>query len=487
MRRSARILPFTLWCVLVGCDLGGGGDRAAEAGDFSITVEEVATLLAPVTELPNDAGVTETTLEFWTDYTLLAAAANDEAALAEIDVTPLVEIERSRQIVLRLRDQVIQVDTVISDDELRAAVAQNRPGEEIRARHILLSVPPGTPQTQSDSLRGLAEDLRDRTRAGEDFATLAGEYSQDPGSAVQGGDLGFFGRGMMVAPFEEAAFALEPGEVSEVVLTDFGFHVIRLEERRSPPFEEVSEAYRTELVTQRLMAAESIYLEEVETPANVQVTAGALDRVRSLTADPEAELSGGDASSTITTYEGGEFTAGQLRDFLLTQTPDIWQQIAAGTDEQLEQMVRELTRDRILIREAADQGISVPDEEVAEIEAQVREQYVLIADFLALDSLQVTPGGTLQGTIEEAVDALMVRLVTNQQDIIPLGPLARPLREHFGASVEEGAVERIMARIDEMRAGGATSPTPAPLPVPGAQPAPAPAEGAPAGGAGTGP
>jgi parvulin-like peptidyl-prolyl isomerase len=393
MRRRAGILPFTVWCVLAGCDLGGA-DTAAEAGEFSITVEEVAALLAPVTELPNEAGVTETTLEFWTDYTLLAAAANDEAALGELDVGSLVELERSRQVVLRLRDQVIQVDTVISDDELRAAIAENRPGEEIRARHILLSVPPGAPQGQADSLRGVAETLRDRARAGEDFATLAGQYSEDPGSAVQGGDLGFFGRGMMVPPFEEAAFALETGEVSDVVQTDFGFHVIRLEERRSPGFEDISEDYRTQMITERLMAAESIYLEEVETPANVQVAAGALDRVRSLAADPDAELSGGDASSVITTYQEGEFTAGQLRDFLLTQTPEIWQQISAGTDEQLEQMLRELTRDRILIREAAGRGISVSDEEVAEIEAQVREQYLLIADFLALDSLQVAPGGS---------------------------------------------------------------------------------------------
>jgi parvulin-like peptidyl-prolyl isomerase len=488
MRRRAGILPLTLGWVLTGCDLGGGADTAAEAGDFSITVEEVAALLAPVTELPNDTGVTETTLEFWTDYTLLAAAANDPAALEEIDVAPLVEIERSRQIVLRLRDQVIQVDTVISDDELRAAINENRPGEEIRARHILLSMTPGAPQAQADSLRGVAESLRDRARAGEDFATLAGQYSQDPGSAVQGGDLGFFGRGMMVPPFEEAAFALETGEVSDVVLSDFGFHIIRLEERRSPAFEEISEGYRTQLITERLMAAESIYLEQIETPANVQLGAGALDRVRSLALDPETELSGGNASSPITTYEGGEFTAEELRQFFLTQTPDIWEQIAAGTDEQLEQMVRELTRDRILIAEAATRGIAVTDEEVADIDAQVREQYLLIADFLALDSLQVAPGGTVQATIEEAVDSLMLRLVTNQQDIIPLGPLARPLREHFGASVEEGAVERIMARIDEIRAGGgAASPLPAPLPTPEAQPAPAPAEGAPAGGAGTGP
>ena len=69
-------------------------------------------------------------------------------------------------------------------------------------------------------------------RAGEDFAKLAGEFSEDPGSRAQGGDLGWFGRGMMVKPFEDAAFALKPGEVSGIVESQFGFHIIKLEERR---------------------------------------------------------------------------------------------------------------------------------------------------------------------------------------------------------------------------------------------------------------
>ena len=220
--------------VVTGCDRGFGRDTAAIAADFRLGVEDAAQILAPVSALPNDGGVVETTLDFWIDYTLLAWVVNQEGALEELDISSIVDQEVERVIVVRLRDQVIQLDTAITDEELQATFEERRPGEEVRARHILLSITPGAAQAERDSVRALAEDIRDRARAGEDFATLAEEYSQDPGSAIQGGDLGFFGRGMMVPPFEEAAFALPLGEVSDVVQSGFGFHVILLEERRTP-------------------------------------------------------------------------------------------------------------------------------------------------------------------------------------------------------------------------------------------------------------
>jgi parvulin-like peptidyl-prolyl isomerase len=88
------------------------------------------------------------------------------------------------------------------------------------------------PELDAKASRAKAEDILRRVRAGEDFAALAGQFSEDPGSRTSGGDLGWFGRGMMVKPFEDATFALKPGEVSGIVESQFGYHIIKLEERR---------------------------------------------------------------------------------------------------------------------------------------------------------------------------------------------------------------------------------------------------------------
>ncbi|AWM85775.1 peptidylprolyl isomerase [Microvirga sp. 17 mud 1-3] len=97
------------------------------------------------------------------------------------------------------------------------------PEEEVHARHILVD-------NEEDAKKAAA-----RVKGGEDFAKVAGELSKDPGSKTDGGDLGFFTKDRMVEPFAEAAFKLKPGEISDPVKSQFGWHVIKVEERRAKP------------------------------------------------------------------------------------------------------------------------------------------------------------------------------------------------------------------------------------------------------------
>ena len=118
------------------------------------------------------------------------------------------------------------------------------PREEIRAHHILV-------KTEDE-----AKDVARKLSEGADFGALAQELSQDPGGKMNGGDLGYFGRGDMVKPFEEAAFALEAGKISAPVQSQFGWHVLRVDDKRQsqpPSFEEVKDGI-VDLVGQARLA-----------------------------------------------------------------------------------------------------------------------------------------------------------------------------------------------------------------------------------------
>ncbi len=122
--------------------------------------------------------------------------------------------------------------------------------EQIRARHILIPLAQDASEAEVRQAESAVADLEKRLAAGEEFAGLAEQVSKDPGSAPKGGDLGWFGRGMMVPEFEQAAFALKPGEISRPVRSAFGYHLIRLEERRPEsvqPLDEVEADIRRQL------------------------------------------------------------------------------------------------------------------------------------------------------------------------------------------------------------------------------------------------
>lgn len=150
------------------------------------------------------------------------------ARLRLIEERALYELLLDREDRAAVNDEALEA---LARDEYRAHPERYRVGERVRVRHILIS---GNQPDGRDAARAQADVLLERLKRGEDFLELARTTSGDPGSASRGGDLGFFGRGKMVKPFEEAAFALEKqGQLSGVVETEFGFHILRFEERRS--------------------------------------------------------------------------------------------------------------------------------------------------------------------------------------------------------------------------------------------------------------
>jgi len=114
--------------------------------------------------------------------------------------------------------------------------------ERVRASHILIAAAENADAAAKAQAKAKAEQILKDLKAGKDFAALARQHSQDPGSAVNGGDLGFFPQGQMVGPFNDAAFTLKPGATSDLVETKFGYHIIRVAEKqpsRTVPLDEV--------------------------------------------------------------------------------------------------------------------------------------------------------------------------------------------------------------------------------------------------------
>lgn len=173
-------------------------------------------------------------VEYLVENRLLASAAERENLGTGAEFETRLAYYRSRALRDSFFDKkiagaVTEVEAKAVFDKQMAAVT---PIDEAHARHILVE--------KKDE----ADDVLAKLKAGGDFAALAKEKSKDPGSGANGGDLGYFAKGQMVKPFEEATFALKPGEISEPVQSQFGWHIIKLEDKRTrplPTFESVKE------------------------------------------------------------------------------------------------------------------------------------------------------------------------------------------------------------------------------------------------------
>jgi peptidyl-prolyl cis-trans isomerase C len=181
-------------------------------------------------------------LQYVIENELMAAAAEKDK-LDDIDTFPARVKYHTRR---ALRDAYFDASIMggVSDADAKKIfdekIAAMEPQQEVHAKHILVG-------SEAE-----AKEIAAELKSGKDFAELAKEKSKD--TNAQGGDLGFFTKGQMLKPFEDAAFALDVGEVSEPVQTQFGWHIIKVEEKRDqkmPGFDEVKEAIKTQLVQQK--------------------------------------------------------------------------------------------------------------------------------------------------------------------------------------------------------------------------------------------
>lgn len=202
----------------------------------------------------------------------ITVSADELRAYYEENSRRYMEPEQVKIDYLELKGADIAAAMAVSDEELRvryeAQKLNFRTAEERQARHILIQVDSSASAQERDAARLKTEGLLQRLNSGEEFAALAQAESQDPGSAKKGGDLGFFGKGVMDPAFEQAAFALEKGALSGVVESAFGFHIIKLEAIKggeTKSYDQVAAELRREIQQER---AAEIYFDKSEQLAN---------------------------------------------------------------------------------------------------------------------------------------------------------------------------------------------------------------------------
>jgi len=197
-----------------------------------------------------------------------------QAGITEDDLKK--DIERNLLINKFYQQEILEVSKV-SDNELKEYYEKNKKDflrpEAVHIRHILIKVEPTSTDEEKAKKKREAEEILKRARQGEDFAELAYQYSNDDWR-VKGGDLGLIHRGRLLPELEEVAFKLNPGEISDLIETIYGYHIIKMEEKVPPTqltFEEIKDKLRKELEEKRKKEREEKLLKSLKEKARIEV------------------------------------------------------------------------------------------------------------------------------------------------------------------------------------------------------------------------
>jgi peptidyl-prolyl cis-trans isomerase C len=207
-----------------------------------------------------------------------SSEAEFKSALSEMDITEetlRTQIERDMSI-RRLLDKQVVEKIVVSAAETKTYYDNNpdafKVPEKVRASHILIKVDAQADEAEKAKARKEIESIQRKLQKGEDFAALAKEFSEGP-SGPEGGDLGYFGRGQMVKPFEDAAFSLKNGEISDRVETRFGYHLIKVTDRQTEStmaYKEIQEKLGNYLKQEKIKTEVQSYIENLKKSAKIE-------------------------------------------------------------------------------------------------------------------------------------------------------------------------------------------------------------------------
>ncbi len=453
-------------------------DVVARAASQELSVNRLGDLLGNAKiQVPVTKDNAMIVADLWTGYEQIAYAAAHGDSLSDkkaIDAAfaPLI----NQQLLNRYMDSVsktLQVDSASEKTYNEAA------GGLLAARHILIGFKnPGVPATQAekDSLRKKAEQVRAQVTPAN-FAEMAKKYSTDPTAQQNAGNLGVFPAPMMIAAFSNATKALKPGEISQPIETQFGYHIIQ-----RMPYADVAKDFAQSYGSVAKHIADSLYIAKLESEGGVEVKTNAVSSIKDAAKEPNKHRAD---KGTLATFKGGELTVADFMNWVDAVPPQqqLLQRIPQAPDSELKPFVKQVAMQQLLLQRAQQAHVDIPAEmrtnlysSVAQLVGQVWQQLGVDPKSLA-DSAKTT--AEKERLAASRVDAYLDRMMSGQAQVmnIPV-PLKKMLDTKYESSVNTQGVDRAVERAQKVRASAdsaraANQPKSA-VPIPGMGGAPAP-------------
>ena len=257
---------------------------AATIGDKKITVSDFNTIIGYLDSdkqkvLEKNPQLKESFLRQIVQSMVISDLAKEKGFDKKPEVKKQLELFTENFLANEFLKREVAQKVTVSEEDMKSYYEGHKDEfktpEMVKARHILIRVAPAASEEDKKKAKEKAEDILKKIKdGGEDFSKLASDLSDDPGSKSKGGDLGFFPKGRMVKPFEDAAFSLKPGEISGIVETQFGFHIIKVEERKDAsvePLEKVKERINQKLLQERVKTKIAEFIDNAMKDAKAEI------------------------------------------------------------------------------------------------------------------------------------------------------------------------------------------------------------------------
>lgn len=479
--RGRLVLGTVLGIGLVGCSglrdmFSARPEVAAEAKGQELKVERLATLMTALKGVPMTREAAEFIANTWVDYTLFSQAVAAGRDLADSAIAAQVlwpELAEARGV--RWHDTLVAHRAPLKP-ELADSVYQ---ADVVRVfQHILIRVPPNAEPPIRQAARKKADQVYGRVKSGGDFAKFAAQFSDDPGSKADGGYLPPAPRGKWVTAFDSAGWTLNPGGMTSVVESPFGFHIIR----RPPPAEVRDRllAFTRQQVGQKI---DSMYLDSLGLRKHLVVAGDAPATMRKAVVDRDNALN---SAEVLATYDGGTLTVADFMRWVTAGGPGWAGDLATRPDSILSKFARLIGQNKLLLGQADSAGIRPSPEEWASMRQRYRGQLDSLRmslDIAAGDIVDpATPAADRARVAAIKLDSYWDRLVAGRSRPRPIpGQLSALLRAEGGYHVNQAALDRALDLARDLKSkadSAARAPQPIPGPAPGAPPAaPAPAPG----------